>query len=192
MAKRLTRFILLALVLGIIAGWAINAAIDDGTPASAERLKSIADYLSIVTALFLRLIKMIIAPLGLLDPGRGHRAHGRHRRARPRRHPLARLVHPRQPRLADARPDPRQRRSTRASASTCRCRRRPPRAASRPPPSTSRISSRHLVPAVDLRGDEHQRDPADRHLLALLRGRADRRRRARASRSSAASKRWSG
>ena len=63
MAKRLTRYILLALLLGMIAGWAINAAIDDGTPASAERLKSIADYLSIVTALFLRLIKMIIAPL---------------------------------------------------------------------------------------------------------------------------------
>ena len=36
MAKRLTRFILLALVLGIIAGWAINAAIDDGTPQSAR------------------------------------------------------------------------------------------------------------------------------------------------------------
>src|SRR5213075_1577371 len=63
MAKRLTRYILFALVLGVIAGWATNAAIDDGTPASAERLKSIADYLSIVTALFLRLIKMIIAPL---------------------------------------------------------------------------------------------------------------------------------
>jgi len=63
MAKKLTRYILIALVLGIIGGWAINAAIDDGTPASAERLKSIADYLSIVTALFLRLIKMIIAPL---------------------------------------------------------------------------------------------------------------------------------
>src|SRR3954468_6973591 len=63
MAKNLTRFILLALVLGIIAGWAINAGIDDGTPASAARLKSIADYLSIVTTLFLRLIKMIIAPL---------------------------------------------------------------------------------------------------------------------------------
>jgi Na+/H+-dicarboxylate symporter len=63
MGKNLTRFIMLALVLGIIAGWAINAAIDDGTPASAETLKQIADYLSIVTALFLRLIKMIIAPL---------------------------------------------------------------------------------------------------------------------------------
>ncbi len=63
MAKKLTGFILIALVLGIIAGCAINYAIDDGTPASAERLKSIAEYLSIVTALFLRLIKMIIAPL---------------------------------------------------------------------------------------------------------------------------------
>ena len=63
MAKRLTRFILAALVLGVITGWVLNYAIDDGTPASAERLKSIAEYLSIVTALFLRLIKMIIAPL---------------------------------------------------------------------------------------------------------------------------------
>jgi Na+/H+-dicarboxylate symporter len=63
MAKRLTRYILIALALGIIAGWAINAAIDDGTQASAAQLKAIADYLSIVTALFLRLIKMIIAPL---------------------------------------------------------------------------------------------------------------------------------
>jgi Na+/H+-dicarboxylate symporter len=62
-AKKLTRFILIALVLGIVAGWLINYTIDDSTPASAERLKSIADYLSIVTALFLRLIKMIIAPL---------------------------------------------------------------------------------------------------------------------------------
>jgi Na+/H+-dicarboxylate symporter len=63
LGKKLTRYILLALVLGVIAGWAINAAIDDGTPGSAQHLKNIADYLSIVTALFLRLIKMIIAPL---------------------------------------------------------------------------------------------------------------------------------
>jgi Na+/H+-dicarboxylate symporter len=62
-ATKLTRFILVALVLGIIAGWTINYAIDDGSPAAAARLKSIADYLSIVTTLFLRLIKMIIAPL---------------------------------------------------------------------------------------------------------------------------------
>jgi Na+/H+-dicarboxylate symporter len=62
-AKRLTKFILFALLLGVIAGWAINASIDDGSPASAEKLKQIAEYLSIVTTLFLRLIKMIIAPL---------------------------------------------------------------------------------------------------------------------------------
>jgi Na+/H+-dicarboxylate symporter len=63
MAKRLTRWILAALVLGIVAGWTINYAIDDGSPAAAAKLKQIADYLSIVTTLFLRLIKMIIAPL---------------------------------------------------------------------------------------------------------------------------------
>src|SRR5438309_405866 len=63
MAKRLTRYILIALVLGVIAGWSINAAMDDGTPEAAARLQAIADYLSIVTTLFLRLIKMIIAPL---------------------------------------------------------------------------------------------------------------------------------
>jgi Na+/H+-dicarboxylate symporter len=62
-AKKLTRFILFALALGIITGWAINSALDDGTPAAAAHLKDIAGYFSIVTALFLRLIKMIIAPL---------------------------------------------------------------------------------------------------------------------------------
>src|SRR3982751_6085315 len=63
MGKRLTRYILIALVLGVAVGWVLNASIDDGSPESAARLKSIAGYLSIVTALFLRLIKMIIAPL---------------------------------------------------------------------------------------------------------------------------------
>jgi Na+/H+-dicarboxylate symporter len=64
-AKRLTYFILAGLVLGVIVGWAINASIDDGTPASAERLKTIAGYFSILTTVFLNLIKMIIAPLVL-------------------------------------------------------------------------------------------------------------------------------
>jgi Na+/H+-dicarboxylate symporter len=63
MAKKLTRYILIALVLGIIAGLALHYAIDDGTPASEARLAKIAEYLSIVTTVFLRLIKMIIAPL---------------------------------------------------------------------------------------------------------------------------------
>ena len=63
MAKNLTRFILIALVLGIITGLALHYAIDDGTPASEARLAKVAEYLSIITTLFLRLIKMIIAPL---------------------------------------------------------------------------------------------------------------------------------
>ena len=63
MATKLTRFILLALVVGIITGWAINASIDDGTPAAAAQLKSIAGYFGVLTTIFLHLIKMIIAPL---------------------------------------------------------------------------------------------------------------------------------
>lgn len=58
MAKRLTYFILAGLVLGIIVGWALNASIGDPVI-----LKEVAGYFSIVTTLFLRLIKMIIAPL---------------------------------------------------------------------------------------------------------------------------------
>ena len=63
MAKRLTYYILAALVAGIVLGLSLNALIDDGTPAAAARLSEIAGYFSIVTAIFLRLIKMIIAPL---------------------------------------------------------------------------------------------------------------------------------
>jgi Na+/H+-dicarboxylate symporter len=63
MAKRLTLYILIGLVVGLVVGLALHAAIDDGTPASADRLEAIAGYFSIVTTLFLRLIKMIIAPL---------------------------------------------------------------------------------------------------------------------------------
>jgi Na+/H+-dicarboxylate symporter len=63
MAKRLTYWILGGLVLGILAGWAINHWVSDGTPASTERLHEIGGYISIVSTLFLRLIKMIIAPL---------------------------------------------------------------------------------------------------------------------------------
>jgi Na+/H+-dicarboxylate symporter len=63
MAKRLTLYIMIGLVAGLVLGLAINAAIDDGTPATAARLSEIAGYFSIVTAVFLRLIKMIIAPL---------------------------------------------------------------------------------------------------------------------------------
>ena len=63
MAKRLTMFIAIGLVLGLVVGWGINLAIDDGSAASAAQLKDIAGYFSILTTIFLRLIKMIIAPL---------------------------------------------------------------------------------------------------------------------------------
>jgi Na+/H+-dicarboxylate symporter len=63
LGNRLTYWILLALVLGLGVGWGLHIAIDDGSAASAARLTEIAGYFSIVTALFLRLIKMIIAPL---------------------------------------------------------------------------------------------------------------------------------
>ena len=59
MGKRLTVYILIALVLGLITGWAINANV------APDQHAKIAGYLSIVTDLFLRLIKMIIAPLVL-------------------------------------------------------------------------------------------------------------------------------
>ena len=58
MARRLTLFILLAMAAGIILGFALNRAIPD-----PDALAAVTGYLSILTDLFLRLIKMIIAPL---------------------------------------------------------------------------------------------------------------------------------
>ncbi|QNA87518.1 dicarboxylate/amino acid:cation symporter [Massilia sp. Dwa41.01b] len=53
--NRLTTYILIGLVLGIVVGYFANAKLADP--------KAFADTLSLVTTLFLRLIKMIIAPL---------------------------------------------------------------------------------------------------------------------------------
>jgi len=63
MANRLTWWILAGLVAGLVVGLSINGLVDDGTPAAAARLETIAGYFSVITTLFLRLIKMIIAPL---------------------------------------------------------------------------------------------------------------------------------
>lgn len=65
MAKRLTYYILAGLVLGIVAGGILNVSIGDDTPAGEAQLKTIAGYISILTTIFLHLIKMIIAPLVL-------------------------------------------------------------------------------------------------------------------------------
>jgi Na+/H+-dicarboxylate symporter len=58
--NKLTRNILIALVLGLVVGYVINQMV-----ATPEAAKEIAGYLGIVTQIFLRLIKMIIAPLVL-------------------------------------------------------------------------------------------------------------------------------
>ncbi|MBY9061425.1 dicarboxylate/amino acid:cation symporter [Sphingomonas yunnanensis] len=63
MAKRLTLYILVGLALGLVLGLVLNVWLDDGTPAGAGRATEVAGYFSIITTLFLRLIKMIIAPL---------------------------------------------------------------------------------------------------------------------------------
>lgn len=63
MAKRLTLYIMLGLALGLVTGFLLNTSIADGTPEATARLKEIASWFSIVTTIFLRLIKMIIAPL---------------------------------------------------------------------------------------------------------------------------------
>lgn len=63
MAKRLTLYIMIGLVLGLVTGWAMHSAIVSGDAATAATLKGAASGFPIVTTLFLRLIKMIIAPL---------------------------------------------------------------------------------------------------------------------------------
>ena len=58
MRSRLTAIILIGMILGILVGYACHILWPD--PATA---KTIADYISLFTDIFLRLIKMIIAPL---------------------------------------------------------------------------------------------------------------------------------
>ncbi|MGW8395002.1 dicarboxylate/amino acid:cation symporter [Pseudoduganella sp. HUAS MS19] len=55
--NRLTTYILVGLALGILTGYAINVS------QPAPQATSFAEYMSLITTMFLRLIKMIIAPL---------------------------------------------------------------------------------------------------------------------------------
>jgi Na+/H+-dicarboxylate symporter len=81
-ANRMTTYILIGMILGISAGWSINAQFphDAATglvvdPGSKALLAKYAGYFSIVSSdIFLRLIKMIIAPLvfSTLVVGIGH------------------------------------------------------------------------------------------------------------------------
>ena len=54
--NRLTTYIMIALVLGIVVGYVVNSSFN----ANAQ---SFSDTMSLITTLFLRMIKMIIAPL---------------------------------------------------------------------------------------------------------------------------------
>ncbi|OTA16904.1 C4-dicarboxylate transporter DctA [Xenorhabdus vietnamensis] len=55
--RKLMRQIIIAILLGIITGWGFHHYLD------ASQTKEIAAYINIITDIFLRLIKMIIAPL---------------------------------------------------------------------------------------------------------------------------------
>lgn len=57
-ANKLTFRIMLGMILGIVAGYAVNSMAP-----SPDAAKEIAGYFSLVSDIFLRLIKMIIAPL---------------------------------------------------------------------------------------------------------------------------------
>lgn len=58
MKNRLTFYIAAGIVLGVVVGFACHAQLAD-----AEAQKNVASYFSILTDIFLRLIKMVIAPL---------------------------------------------------------------------------------------------------------------------------------
>ncbi|HMO29374.1 dicarboxylate/amino acid:cation symporter [Enterovirga sp.] len=58
MQSRLTTYIFVGMILGILVGWACSTAFPD-----TQTAKTIAGYISLVSDIFLRLIKMIIAPL---------------------------------------------------------------------------------------------------------------------------------
>jgi Na+/H+-dicarboxylate symporter len=58
MKRGFTKLILLALVAGIIVGYACNTMFPD-----PQTAKTVAGYISLIADIFLRLIKMIIAPL---------------------------------------------------------------------------------------------------------------------------------
>ncbi len=95
---RLTLYTGIGLALGVAVGAVLHGMA--GSPAEA---KEIAGYFTIGTDIFLRLIKMIIAPAGLRHHRVGHRELRRYQGGRPRRRPRHGLVPHRLDRLPVAR-----------------------------------------------------------------------------------------
>jgi Na+/H+-dicarboxylate symporter len=58
MKNRLTLYIFVGMVLGVVVGYLCHRSV-----ANADEAKAVAGYFSIITDIFLRLVKMIIAPL---------------------------------------------------------------------------------------------------------------------------------
>ncbi|WCM18495.1 dicarboxylate/amino acid:cation symporter [Paraburkholderia bryophila] len=58
MKNRLTLYIFVGMVLGVVVGYICHRSV-----ANADEAKAVAGYFSIITDIFLRLVKMIIAPL---------------------------------------------------------------------------------------------------------------------------------
>ncbi len=102
MARRLTLTILIAMIAGAVVGLVLHATLVGPT------LASVAGWLTIPSDLFLRLIKMIIAPLVFATLVTGIAHMGDTSRARPDRRQDARLVRRRVAGVADARAAPRQ------------------------------------------------------------------------------------
>ncbi|MFA5988601.1 MAG: dicarboxylate/amino acid:cation symporter [Sphingomonas sp.] len=63
MTRHLTFYIMIGLVLGLVVGWGMHIAITAAGPGGAPVLHGAAQAFPIITTLFLRLVKMIIAPL---------------------------------------------------------------------------------------------------------------------------------
>ena len=166
-------WILIAMLIGIAIGYMVFTSFPNKNTAA-----EIAGYISIMSDVFLRLIKDADRSAGVLHPGRRHRPHGRRGRRRARVRQGAGLVRHRLAGLAAARPVDGQ-----------------PAAAGHdlglPLPdigaaanlATSKFTLKdfisHVVPTSLRRGHGQQRDPADRRVLDVLRRRARRARRAR-------------
>ena len=168
-STRLTRFIVLGLVLGIIAGYVCYASYPGD---SAEFSKVTA----LLPTTFLRLIKMIIAPLVFCDAGGRHREDGRHRHGRPDRR-ARRSAGSSSPSLVSLTLGLVLVSLLRAGQGDASADSRGGRGVGRRRPTglSSRNFISHTVPDQHRRRDGAQRDPADRRVLAVLRHRRWRR-----------------